>query len=108
MNITATEAVIESFPGQLYDTETGMHYNHHRYYSPEVGRYLRADPIGMRGGLNYYIYGNSNPLMWTDVSGAIGNIVEDPKGSKNFKISLEIVLCPCSGINISKLLNNIG
>jgi len=28
------------FPRQYYDAETGLHYNWHRYYWPEVGRYV--------------------------------------------------------------------
>ncbi len=32
------------FPGQYNDPETGLHYNHHRYYDPVTGRYLTPDP----------------------------------------------------------------
>jgi len=32
------------FPGQYYDAETGLHYNWHCYYWPEVGRYVEGDP----------------------------------------------------------------
>ena len=32
------------FPGQYYDTETGLHYNYHRYYDPRTGKYLTPDP----------------------------------------------------------------
>ncbi|MEW6079692.1 MAG: RHS repeat-associated core domain-containing protein, partial [Thermodesulfobacteriota bacterium] len=38
------------FPGQYYDAETGLHYNGFRYYEPEIGRYLRKDPIGFFSG----------------------------------------------------------
>jgi RHS repeat-associated protein len=32
------------FPGQYYDSETGLHYNYHRHYDPKTGRYITADP----------------------------------------------------------------
>ncbi len=61
------------FPGQYYDTETGLHYNWHRYYDPEVGRYVSADPIGFYGGdLNLYAYVWGNPVYWVDTEGLAG------------------------------------
>jgi RHS repeat-associated protein len=56
------------FPGHYYDTETGLHYNRFRYYSPELGRYLQSDPVGIRGGPNLYAY-TANPLKRVDVLG---------------------------------------
>jgi RHS repeat-associated protein len=44
----------EPFLGQWYDAESGLHYNHFRYYDPETGRYLSPDPIGLLGGSNEY------------------------------------------------------
>lgn len=35
------------FPGQYFDKETGLHYNYHRYYDPNTGRYMTADPISV-------------------------------------------------------------
>ena len=54
------------FPGQYYDAETGLHYNWHRYYDPETGRYLSPDPIGLEGGLNLYAYMENDPVNWVD------------------------------------------
>lgn len=54
--------------GQYFDEETGLHYNLHRYYAPECGRFISQDPIGLAGGLNLYQYA-PNPLTWVDPLG---------------------------------------
>jgi RHS repeat-associated protein len=56
------------FPGHYFDPETGLHYNRFRYYSPELGRYLQPDPLGVAGGVNLYAY-THNPLKQVDVRG---------------------------------------
>ena len=57
------------FPGQYFDKETGNHYNYFRDYDPKTGRYLTADPVGLRGGLHHYAYVDSDPLKYIDVHG---------------------------------------
>jgi len=57
------------FPGQYYDNETGLHYNWHRYYDPQTGRYLRPDPIGLLGGINLFKYSLNNPINSIDPLG---------------------------------------
>ena len=44
------------FPGHYHDPELDLHYNRFRYYSPELGRYIQSDPLGIAGGINLYAY----------------------------------------------------
>jgi RHS repeat-associated protein len=60
------------FAGQYRDVESGVVYNGMRDYLPATGRYLQADPIGLRGGLARYGYAVGNPLSWIDPSGLVG------------------------------------
>ncbi|WP_426306870.1 RHS repeat-associated core domain-containing protein [Acidovorax facilis] len=58
------------YPGQYFDKETKLHYNHFRSYSPTMGgRYTQGDPIGLDGGWNRFAYVGGNPLKWTDPKG---------------------------------------
>jgi RHS repeat-associated protein len=61
------------FPGQYYDSETGLHYNYFRYYDPETGRYLTSEPIGVLGGSNTYLYSIGNPITYYDIYGLISD-----------------------------------
>ena len=59
------------FPGQYEDTETGLYYNHWRYYDQDTGRYLSADPLGLGGGENLYSYVNATPTHFIDPPGLL-------------------------------------
>jgi RHS repeat-associated protein len=90
--VTITAEAVENnlrFAGQYYDTETGLHYNYHRYYDPVVGRYLTPDPIGIEDGINLYAYVQNNPVNYTDPYGleSIGGYMvgNDNAGLFNYK-----------------------
>ena len=63
------------FPGQYFDSETGLYYNYHRHYDPTTGRYIESDPIGLEGGLNTYGYVGADPLVATDEYGLTTDIL---------------------------------
>jgi RHS repeat-associated protein len=58
-----------AFTGREWDSETGLYYFRARYYDSRLGRFLREDPIGFRGGTNFYSYVLNNPVNLTDPSG---------------------------------------
>nr|WP_255609678.1 RHS repeat-associated core domain-containing protein [Methylosinus sp. Sm6] len=57
------------FPGQIYDSETRLHNNGFRDYSPTLGRYVESDPIGLEGGINTYAYAGNDPVNAIDPLG---------------------------------------
>jgi RHS repeat-associated protein len=56
------------FQGQYFDSETKLHYNRHRYYDPQIGRFVGKDPISFSGGINIYQYA-PNSTQWIDPLG---------------------------------------
>ncbi len=53
------------FSSEIFDSETKLVYYNYRYYSPELGRWLNRDPIGIKGGINLYgMVGNDAVNKW--------------------------------------------
>jgi RHS repeat-associated protein len=60
------------FAGREWDSDTGLYYNRARYYDPELGRFISADPIGFDGGdFNLYRYAANRPVSATDPLGTV-------------------------------------
>jgi len=57
------------FPGQYYQAETGLNQNVNRDYDPLTGKYIESDPIGLKGGVNTYVYALQNPILYSDPKG---------------------------------------
>lgn len=64
------------FPGQWFDEESGLHYSLFRFYDPGLGRFLCPDPLGLKAGLNEYLYA-PNPVNWIDPYGLCPAGTED-------------------------------
>ncbi|WP_344571105.1 RHS repeat-associated core domain-containing protein, partial [Kitasatospora viridis] len=67
------------FPGQYFDPETRLNYNHHRYYDPETARYITPDPLGLTPAPNPDTYVH-NPHTWSDPLGLSPHANPRPTG----------------------------
>jgi RHS repeat-associated protein len=47
----------------------GLYYYRARYYSPQFGRFVSQDPIGLAGGINHYVYAGNSPTNFRDPFG---------------------------------------
>jgi RHS repeat-associated protein len=57
------------YTGMERDEETGLSYHTARYYLPWLGRWGSVDPIGIKGGINQFIYASCKPVSNYDKSG---------------------------------------
>jgi RHS repeat-associated protein len=48
---------------------TGLNFYRARYYDPRLQRFIREDPLGVRGGLNMHLYAGNRPLTAVDPLG---------------------------------------
>jgi RHS repeat-associated protein len=68
-SISGTRTNNLRFPGQYFQIETNLAYNHHRHYDPVTGRYTQPDPLRFVDGPAIYAYAGSSPWMKVDRSG---------------------------------------
>jgi RHS repeat-associated protein len=57
-----------------------LYWHRNRYYSPEHGRWLSRDPLGLREGPNLYEYAKSAPGRLVDPDGMVSVTVSTPWG----------------------------
>jgi RHS repeat-associated protein len=72
--VAGTSANSLEYTGRENDGATGLYFYRARYYSPQLGRFISEDPIGLGGGSNYYAYTEGNPITNADPSGLITSV----------------------------------
>jgi RHS repeat-associated protein len=68
---SSSDDIAFRFTGREKDTAT-LYYYRARYYDVDRKQFLSRDPIGILGGVNFYAYANSNPVMFRDPMGLYG------------------------------------
>jgi RHS repeat-associated protein len=75
------------YTGKEQDEETGFAYHGARYYVSWLGRWASGDPIGIRDGVNIFVYVSNNPILKMDSSGLQGNPPDDDDKNKRFAVA---------------------
>ncbi|TKB82079.1 MAG: RHS repeat-associated core domain-containing protein, partial [Nitrospira sp.] len=66
--VTGTSSNRFQYTGRENDNTGLLHYRV-RYYSPVMQRFVRRDPVGLFGGINFYAYVSNSPLRYRDPLG---------------------------------------
>ena len=80
------------FSSEYHDDETGLVYYNYRYYSPELGRWIKRDPIEEEGGVNLYAMVGNNPIMYNDLLGLYSSYTKPDGGDRITVEKCEIVI----------------
>ena len=101
INAPGTGTSAYQYGSHEFDHETGLIYMKGRYYDPQLGRFISADPVVQGAGahpqaLNRYSYALNNPFAYTDPTGhflgalfrGIGRIFKAVLSSFNVGLSL--------------------
>ena len=68
--------------GVRNDAATGLIWMRHRWYDPQLQRFISRDPIGLAGDSNLYKYGNNNPVSRVDPAGLQTEEMEYMEGAR--------------------------
>jgi RHS repeat-associated protein len=97
-SIAGAAALNLRFPGQYLDQETGYHQNWHRDYAPGLGRYLEADPSGLRTSLNLYVYADDSPVTQIDPLGLAASFPPvNPQCAGKIGGAVYVICCASGG-----------
>ena len=71
------------FQGRAHDSETGLYDYRARTYSPSIGRFFQADPLGYIDGMNLLAFVRHDPINYRDPSGLVKVKVDCPGEPKD-------------------------
>jgi RHS repeat-associated protein len=74
-NLTASTGTVTNpfqYTGREFEQETGRYFYRARYFDQSIGRFISEDPIGFKGGINFYAYVLNNPINLSDPTGLKG------------------------------------
>ena len=100
---TASNANNYLYTGRELDRESNLYNYRNRYYNPQVGRFLTKDPIGLRGGVNYYQYVRNNPTDYIDPYGLFDPMTQ-LTDSEESDFMYEVVTLPFGGKTAKDLI----
>jgi RHS repeat-associated protein len=63
------DANLYRFSSKEYCTNSGMYYYLYRFYDPGLHRWINRDPIGERGGINFFEFVDNSPVFQIDPLG---------------------------------------
>src|SRR5208337_941602 len=93
--VTSSGNLVNSFryTGREFDTETSLYYYRARYYDPQSGRFLSEDPIGYKGGINFYSYVGNSSAMLIDPKGNYARLDPNSRCARVFAKAFKTDLC---------------
>jgi RHS repeat-associated protein len=72
----------------------GLYYYRARYSDASTGRFISEDPIGFRGGTDFYAYVANDPVDWIDPLGLLAEVICEPipsmRGGWKYAIPMKI------------------
>ncbi|KAF0242161.1 MAG: Rhs family protein, partial [bacterium] len=60
------------YSGREHDLLSNLIYYRTRWYDPKQGRFLTEDLKEFEAGINFYVYGKNNPILYSDPFGLMG------------------------------------